>query len=696
MIEGTKVEHREAGISISCFSQRSKAVRLAWLAGLMSTPVMALAACPPDLTASSYSSPIQDGGSVCVYTADPIAVTVDGHTATGLLQATGDTTVNGVLTVTDTNGNNSRGILVSSTGAANFLKDVTVNKPSGLNNAAPIEKAGTGIATFQGDVFVTSDTGAPSNQYSTRDGVRNNAGTSDYRKNLGITSQGGTRSGLYVGAGTVKIGGNLMLDFQSTYYAGRSLAALWSQGGTTIATGTSTITTSTASGATPGIMVTNSQVTLNGPTTVTAAGNGSPAVDIQTAGNAQLSMSGNTITASGASGVGVQIRNNGTFSAGTGLTVNANGKSFNFLSATGSTGLDAVTAVTAPIVWNADATSTATYIGTGGHYKGSSQLANGGQLILALDSSALWEATEASSFTLLTLQGDAILDASLQPSLLVSGNLTNAGGAVSLVRTDATPTNTLDISGNYTANGGMLALNTLLNDASTSISDVLKVSSTTLGGAPTLISVVPDAASTPAFTTGKGILLVQVTGGVAASAANAFALSSEYVDAGGVRYELIRDSDDGSWYLRSLAVGQLIINKQVNVPAGSASYSGNILFTVACTSPEASFSGSIPVTNNSGTSNSITISSGSACTVTEQLPSPPSGYSWSDPVYSQPIAIPTDASASASIVNTLVTSGGGSSGGPVQPVPTLSQWATIALSGLIALFGIGIARRRAR
>ena len=56
MIEGTKVEHREAGISISCFSQRSEAVRLAWLAGLMSTPVMALA---PDSNMAAESAPSQ-------------------------------------------------------------------------------------------------------------------------------------------------------------------------------------------------------------------------------------------------------------------------------------------------------------------------------------------------------------------------------------------------------------------------------------------------------------------------------------------------------------------------------------------------------------------------------------------------------------------------------------------------------------
>ena len=103
MVERSNVVTCEAGISAPCLSHKSKAVRLAWLTGLIVTPALTLAACPPDQTASNYSTPIQDGGSVCVYTADPIAVTVNGHTSTGLVQATGDTKVNGVLTVTDTN-----------------------------------------------------------------------------------------------------------------------------------------------------------------------------------------------------------------------------------------------------------------------------------------------------------------------------------------------------------------------------------------------------------------------------------------------------------------------------------------------------------------------------------------------------------------------------------------------------------------
>ncbi|MEJ5028450.1 DUF5979 domain-containing protein [Comamonas sp. MYb69] len=597
-----------------------------------------------------------------------------------------------MLTVTDTNGNNSRGIYVTGAGIANFLKDVTVNKPSGSNNAAGIEKAGTGVVTFQGNTTVTSNTVPPSSA-NTRDGVRNNAGTSDYQQNLSITSQGGTRSGLYVGAGVVTVGGNLTLDFQSNYYSS-NFAPLWSQGGTTTVTGTTTVNTAAASGLTPGVVVTNSQVTLNGATSVTVAGAGAAAVDIRIGGVAGWPLAGNTITASGAAGIGLQLRSNGSFSAGSGLVVNAQGSSFNYLSASGSTSLDAVTATTAPVVWNADATSTATYTGNEGHYKGSSQLASGGQLTLNLNRAALWEATAASSFTVLNLQSDALLDASLLPSLAATGNLSNAGGIVSLARSDASPNNTLALAGTYTANGGSLVLNTVLNDGSTSVSDVLQVNATAAGGSPTLLSVLPDAASAPAFTTGKGILVVRVTGGAASSAASVFALPDGFLDAGGIRYELVRDADDGNWYLRSVAAAQLTVNKVVTGPAGAAPFAGEIPFTVSCTGPATSFSGSLVVAANQGSAAPITIQQGSACTVAEgALPTAPAGYRWAEPSYTQPAAIAAGANT-ATITNTLVSTATPTDTGTLKQVPSLGTWAVSALSLGMALMGMRRTRRR--
>lgn len=682
------VLHQNFPISASHFGKLS--IQVGLLAGLVAAPQLALAVCPANLAASTYTSPIQDGGSTCVYTADPIAVTVNAWTATGLVQASGNTTVNGVLTVTDTGGNNSRGIFVTGAGIGNFVKDVTVNKPNGANNAAGIEKTGTGTATFQGHVAVTSNTGAPTATVNTRDGVRNNAGTANYQQNLIITSQGGTRSGLYVGAGTVTVGGNLVLDFQSNYYS-TNYAPLWSQGGTTTVIGSTNVTTASASGLTPGVMVANSQVNLNGPTSVTVAGAGAAAVYIRAAGIAQWPLAGNTINASGAAGIGLQLQGNGSFTAGPGLTVNALGTSFNHLGATGSLSLDAVTATMAPVVWNADATSATTYTGNGGHYKGASLLASGGQLTLNLNSAALWEATAASAFTVLNLQSNAVLDASLLPSLAATGNLNNAGGVVSLARSDSSPTNTLSLAGLYTANGGSLVINTLLNDASTSVSDVLEVASTAVAGAPTLLSILPDAASSPAFTSGKGILVVRVTGGAANSVTSAFALPGGYLDAGGIRYELVRDVDDGNWYLRSVVAAQLTVNKVVTGPSGASPFAGEIPFTVTCTGPAASFSGSVIVTANQGSAMPITVQQGSVCTVAEgSLPDAPTGYRWAEPSYTQPATIAIG-SNTATITNTLISN---TNEPTLKPVPSMGTLALSALSLGLAIMGLGQMRRR--
>lgn len=287
-----------------------------------------------------------------------------------------------------------------------------------------------------------------------------------------------------------------------------------------------------------------------GVATLTANGANSVAVSVAGTGKVELGP-GSVINATNATGTGVRISNTGQFTGGAGLSINAGATSLSFVGSSSTITLPSATATVAPTVFAADAASNATLVANGGHYKGASQLASGGQLNVNLASSALWEVTAASTFSTVSLQSDATLDASLLPTLAVTGNLSNAGGVVSLARTDSTPTNTLAVTGNYTANGGTLALNTVLNDAGTSTSDVLQADAVVAGGTPTLISIAPDAASHPALTTGDGILVVRVNGGVLASDANAFALPGGYLDAGGVRYVLVRNAGNGNWYLQA-------------------------------------------------------------------------------------------------------------------------------------------------
>ena len=648
-------------------SRRGGVLRIPMLAGLLVVPGAAFAVCPT-LTASSYTAAINDGGSTCVFTADPITITVNGSSHP--VSVGGQMTFNGALTLTDnTTATNTRGVYVTSSGSVTFEKDVSLVKNiGGFPNAAVIEMATSGVLTFKGNAALSSNVRAAASGFATRDTLRVNKGTVIADQDLNIVSQGGTRTGLYTDVGSnTTVSGNMFLDFQSPYstYNLPIAAALWSQGGKTTVTGSSTITTATASGATPAVFVRGSTVNLNGPATITSAGVSGVAVVVDVGGQVNLNAPSNTITASGTSGTGVQIGfppaspplsgAAASFSSGSGLTVKAQGTSFKFVATTGSTTLDAVTATTAPVVWNADATSRFTYTGTGGNYKGSSLLASGGQLTLNLSNSALWEATAASSMTLLNLQSNAILDASLVPTLPVTGKLNNAGGVVSLARTDVSPTNRLNLTGLYTANGGTLELNTVLNDASTSVSDVLQVSSTALDSGPTLISVVPDAASAPAHTSGKGILVVQVTGGASSSAAGAFALPGGYLDASGIRYELVRDAGDGNWYLRTLPTGLLTVSKVVTGPAGAPAFSGSIPFTLNCSSPAITLNGTIAVTANQGNSTPFTIQQDAVCNVMEgKLPDAPIGYQWTTTSYQQPGApMVANGTQTATITNAM-------------------------------------------
>lgn len=142
-----------------------------------------------------------------------------------------------------------------------------------------------------------------------------------------------------------------------------------------------------------------------------------------------------------------------------------------------------------------------------------------------------------------------------QSNTTLGGDLANNGGVVTLQQTSGSPADTLQV-GQYTANGGELWLDTTLNagDAA-SESDVLNADSVAAGGTPTAIRIAPTAASAGAATTGKGILVVEVTGGAAASAAEAFTLAAPVWN-NGFLYELVRDDADGNWYLRSRAAPQ--------------------------------------------------------------------------------------------------------------------------------------------
>ncbi|MCE1191911.1 MAG: IPTL-CTERM sorting domain-containing protein, partial [Acidovorax sp.] len=141
---------------------------------------------------------------------------------------------------------------------------------------------------------------------------------------------------------------------------------------------------------------------------------------------------------------------------------------------------------------------------------------------------------------------------------------------------------------------------------------------------------------------------------------------------------------------------------------GAAAYSGSIPFTLNCTTPSYQFSGTITVTNNTGTAAPITVAAGSVCTVSQGALPGVTGATWGAPVYVQPSgAMPGAGSQTITITNTLTLNGGGGNGngnggngnggngpnGNATPVPTLGEGGLVALVGLMLAAMAGMRRR---
>ena len=128
-----------------------------------------------------------------------------------------------------------------------------------------------------------------------------------------------------------------------------------------------------------------------------------------------------------------------------------------------------------------------------------------------------------------------------------------------------------DGGGVFTANGGLLKLNAVLNQGggNNSLADVLVLDATRRGTAPTAIEVT-GVGGAGAQTAGNGIALVEVLN-KAASATDAFTLASAVV-AGPHEYLLYQggspvnggDPADGNWYLRS----EVVVPSPTPTPSG--------------------------------------------------------------------------------------------------------------------------------
>ncbi|MBB5413898.1 outer membrane autotransporter protein [Paraburkholderia sp. HC6.4b] len=118
------------------------------------------------------------------------------------------------------------------------------------------------------------------------------------------------------------------------------------------------------------------------------------------------------------------------------------------------------------------------------------------------------------------------------------------GGTIRFGETAGT---TLNVTGDYVGNGGLLAMNTELGDSS-SLTDLLHVSGSTSGSTGVQVT---NTGGLGAQTTGDGIKLVQVDG-----ASNGQFSQVGQVQAGAYEYTLYKggvgvDASSGDWYLRS-------------------------------------------------------------------------------------------------------------------------------------------------
>ncbi|WP_422844690.1 IPTL-CTERM sorting domain-containing protein [Acidovorax sp. M2(2025)] len=306
------------------------------------------------------------------------------------------------------------------------------------------------------------------------------------------------------------------------------------------------------------------------------------------------------------------------------------------------------------------------------------------------------------SLTAISITGGTLMQGGTSQNL---GAVTQSGGVLQLTG-GSTPgaTDTANATA-WSGSGGTVQLDTVLGTDG-SPSDKLRITGPISG---TTVLQISNLGGAGAATTGNGILVVDAA---SASGSGTFTLAGGTLVQGGFVYSLVKAAD-GNWYLQSTPVpppsGVITIQQTVSTAAGAAPYSGSIPFTLNCTTPSYQFSGTITVTNNTGTAAPITVAAGSVCTVSQGALPGVTGFTWGAPVYVQPSgAMPGAGSQTITISNTLTQNGGGTGPGgtgngngngngngtgTATPVPTLGEGGLAALAALMLAAMAGMRRR---
>ncbi|MGN6464414.1 MAG: autotransporter family protein [Rhizobiaceae bacterium] len=135
------------------------------------------------------------------------------------------------------------------------------------------------------------------------------------------------------------------------------------------------------------------------------------------------------------------------------------------------------------------------------------------------------------------------------------GNTANYGGGA--IAPGSNGIGTLTIAGNYTGNGGILHIESVLGDDS-SPADILAITGDSILGTGATRVFVTNLGGAGAETTGDGIKIVDVAG---TSDARAFVLGAPAIG-GAYSYDLfqngIADPTDGDWYLRAAGIAPTV------------------------------------------------------------------------------------------------------------------------------------------
>lgn len=146
----------------------------------------------------------------------------------------------------------------------------------------------------------------------------------------------------------------------------------------------------------------------------------------------------------------------------------------------------------------------------------------------------------------------------------IGGNLSNAGRIEPGAFNAPGQFSTMTVRGAYSSlAGSSLVLNTKLGDSS-SPTDRLVVGSALKGNGSTKVEV-RNVGGLGAPTTGKGIELIKVKGGAAASEVGVFT-SDRRIAAGANEYKFGRNTEDGSYYLKSESEKRIEVHNFAAVP----------------------------------------------------------------------------------------------------------------------------------